>query len=346
MLPSVYRALQPDTAPHGRAQEGLEQMLRDFFPLSTPDQRTDLQFVSYAIRPGQLWATLRLVVWSTDHRLRTVDNIREQPVLIADLPDLDQPRPLRLTLAPGLHRPAPGEVEIRALVGPTIRMVRRRATTVTLGRSRRIPEALLRAALGITAGAPPTSRDEALCAVAEAHSRRTMTADEAWTHLGAHFFSPRSLDLSRRGRLNLLYRLGHDVDIEQHALAVADLDAALRLLRDDPDAADEPGDLSQWRAADTGTQLVDALRAALRKARPALVRRLSPEVMPREVLARLALRRALLQPVVPAACALGEPHPSWQGRLERHGGVLRLAPGARVNALGLIDPAGENETSG
>ena len=101
---SYDQFLQPGTEPGDRMETGLQSVFRSVFPIEDFSQRASLQFVSYELEEPKydvdecrdrgltfsapIKVTVRLVVWDVDNEtnVRTVSNIKEQPVYFGEIP--------------------------------------------------------------------------------------------------------------------------------------------------------------------------------------------------------------------------------------------------------------------
>ena len=101
---SYDQFLQPDTPPEDREDVGLQAVFKGVFPIEDFSGRASLQFVSYELEPPKydvdecrergmtfsapIKVTVRLVVWDVDPEteVRTVSNIKEQPVYFGEIP--------------------------------------------------------------------------------------------------------------------------------------------------------------------------------------------------------------------------------------------------------------------
>ncbi len=101
---SYDQFLQPERSPEEREEQGLQAVFKSVFPIEDFSGRASLQFVSYELElpkydvdecrergmtySAPIKVVVRLVVWDVDveSEVRTVSNIKEQPVYFGEIP--------------------------------------------------------------------------------------------------------------------------------------------------------------------------------------------------------------------------------------------------------------------
>jgi len=101
---SYHQFLQPQRSPTDRAEQGLQAVFKSVFPIEDFSGRASLQYVSYELEPTKydvgecrergmtfsapIKVVVRLIVWDVDTEtdVRTVSNIKEQPVYFGEIP--------------------------------------------------------------------------------------------------------------------------------------------------------------------------------------------------------------------------------------------------------------------